>query len=309
MVTTFGLGLKFYMANKFFLWLRAVRPFAYPASVIPALLGITLAWHNGAAIRIDLAIITVLGAIAIHTATNLLQDYFDYKNGLDRPGTLGGSGVLVEGLLSPRAIFVAALLFFLFSAILAIPLIVHAGPPLIIIIGLGLIAGAGYAVPRMGFKYLALGDVAVFFAFGIGITLGSYVVQAREISWQAILCAVPFGLLVVGILHANNMRDMKDDDVAGVRTLAVILGMRGSRIYYTSLIFGAYAVVVIGALLNMLPFGVLFSILTLPLALKLVKNVWRADLNDTMAHADARTAKLSLMFGLAMIAGTVIMFL
>ena len=292
---------------KIKLWWRAFRPISYPASVVPALLGIVLAWQAGFPIRIDLAIVTVSGALAIHTATNLLQDYFDFENGVDRPGTLGGSGVLVEGRIRPREIFFAAVLFFAISAAAAVPLILHAGMPLVVLIAAGFVAGAGYAVPNFGFKYRALGDVAVFFAFGIGITLGSYIVQARSVSWTVVICAASFGLLVDGILHANNMRDMEDDLRIGVRTLSAILGERGSRVFFLCIIAGAYAVTLVSAAVGVIHIGALLSLVTLPLAIGLMRDVWRTTSasREVLALAVGRTAMLSLVFGITMMMGIV----
>ncbi|MFA5811078.1 MAG: 1,4-dihydroxy-2-naphthoate octaprenyltransferase [bacterium] len=289
------------------LWWRALRPISFPASAVPALLGVALAWQAGVAIRVDLAVMTLFGAVAVHAAVNLLQDYFDFKNGIDRAGTLGGSGVLVEGSLTPRDILVASIYFFAISAVAALPLVARAGMPLILIIAGGFVAGAGYAVPGKGFKYRALGDAAVFLAFGIGITLGSYFIQARSISWSAVLCAFSFGLLVDGILHANNMRDAEDDLKVGLRTLVSIIGTKGSRIFFASLIAGAYVIPLVAVAARALPPGVLLTLITLPLAIPLLRDVWRAQPSDrpVMALAVDRTAKLSLAFGIAMMAGVV----
>ena len=289
------------------LWWRAVRPFAYPASVVPALLGMVLAWSGGAAIRIDLALAILLGALAAHTGANLMNDYIDFRRGVDRPGTLGGSGVLVEGLLPPRAILVASIIFFAIAFAIALPLCIRVGLPLILLVIAGFVAGAGYVLPPFSLKYRALGDMTVFFAFGMGITLGSYMVLSLEFSWVPVLSAVPIGLLVAAILHANNMRDIADDRAISVKTLAGLLGLGRSRIVYAAIVFGSYALVVLLSLTRIVNPGALAAILTLPIAWRLVARVWRASLpaHDVLDYAVEQTAKLDLFFGLAMMAGIV----
>ena len=289
------------------LWWRAVRPFAYPASVVPALLGMVLAWSGGAAIRIDLALAILLGALAAHTGANLMNDYIDFRRGVDRPGTLGGSGVLVEGLLPPRAILVASIIFFAIAFAIALPLCIRVGLPLILLVIAGFVAGAGYVLPPFSLKYRALGDMTVFFAFGMGITLGSYMVLSLEFSWVPVLSAVPIGLLVAAILHANNMRDIADDRAISVKTLAGLLGLGRSRIVYAAIVFGSYVSVIVFSLVGVINQGALAAVVTLPIAWSLVVRVWRAPLpaHDVLDYAVEQTAKLDLFFGLAMMAGIV----
>lgn len=288
-------------------WLRALRPESFPVSVVPALLGVAIAWEEGYRIDPVLAALTLVGAIAIHAATNLLQDYFDFKNGLDREGTLGGSGVLVNGLRSPRSILIASIVFFFLSAVLAGYLIHMRGMTLAWIVGAGLVLGAGYAVPRYGLKYNLLGDVGVFAAFGIGITVGAYFVQTGSLSWYPIVYAVPFGLIVLALLHANNMRDADDDCEVGLKNPAYRMGVRFSRAFYAFLILGAYALLVGAVLLGLISRGALIVLLTFPLGLGLVSTALKAGTDDkaVLGPLVVRTALLALAFGMAMVIGIV----
>ncbi len=286
-------------------WLLALRIESFPVSVIPAILGTATAWQEGYRIDMRLALLTVFGALAVHIATNLLQDYFDFKSGLDRAGTMGGSGVLVSGDLAPRSVLIASSAFFAASAAVAGYMIYACGPALAWIVAAGLVLGAGYALPRYGLKYIHLGDVGVFLAFGVGITAGSYFVQTGRLSWYPLCYAVPFGLLVVALLHSNNMRDARDDFEAGLRNTACMMGPRVSRAFYALLIGGAYASVVVFVLLGAVPRGAVVVLVTLPWALKLVgRSVW-SDPSDSsiMGTQVAYTALLSLVFGSALVLG------
>jgi 1,4-dihydroxy-2-naphthoate octaprenyltransferase len=111
----------------------------------------------------------------------------------------------------------------------------------------------------------------------------------------------------VSILHANNMRDLSDDEAAGLRSTAVRLGMEGSRIYFASLIAGAYAVVVAASIADVFCRGALAVLVTLPMAWKLVRDLWRSPVGwqAVVAHTVERTAKLSLLFGGMLLAGII----
>jgi len=290
------------------IWWTAVRPFSFPVSIVPAAMGVALAWTQGYAIDAGLAVLTFLGAVAAHAGANLLQDYFDYTGGIDKPGTQGGSGILVSGLLNPRAVFMGAIVAFATAALIAVPLLLHAGATLVWIVVAGFVLGAGYAVPRIGFKYRMLGDVAVFLAFGVGITLGSFVIQTGTLAVAPLACAIPFGFLVVAILHANNMRDAKDDLEAGVCTLAAALGARASRGLYAVVVLAAFAVPVAYVQMKFLNAGALFIVATVPSACKLILDVWCSAYDDraVLTRAVEGTAKLSLIYGISMIMGMVI---
>ena len=296
--------MKFRLA----LWWRAIRPFAYPASIIPAFLGIALAWAGGYEINHYFAIITIIGAVAVHTASNLLSDYFDFKKGIDRSGTYGGSGVLVENLLQPRDILFASLLFYFISACVALFLIYFVGIKLIWIILVGLIAGVFYSMPPFGFKYGAIGELVVMIAFGVGITLGSYFVQTGQYSMIPVWHSIPFGLLVAAILNANNLRDLEDDVEVDVKTLAVMVGLNRARFVYGGFVFMAYALVIFFVAHGEMLTGSLACLLSLPLAANLVFNVWKAPYvsKEELNISVERTAQLSLAFGITMILGIAI---
>jgi len=277
-------------------------------SVVPALLGVAVAWQGGYRIEPLLALLTLAGAVAIHAATNLLQDYFDFKSGLDRENTLGGSGVLVSGALSPRAVLMASLIIYAVSAAVAGYLVYICGIALAWIVAAGFALGTAYAVPKYGLKYNLLGDVGVFAAFGIGITLGSYFIQTGSLDAYPLYYAVPFGMLVVALLHANNMRDATDDFEAGLSNPAYRMGPGVSRAFYAFLIFGPYAAISATVLIGAIPRGAMAVWLTFPLALKLVGNSLKAGFDDKTVQGRqvALTALLSLSFGVMLIIGIVV---
>lgn len=294
--------------NSFRLWWRAVRPFSFPASMVPAFLGMVLAWSEGNMFKHWLAFLTLVGVVTAHTGANLMSDYFDFRRGIDREGTLGGSGVLVEGLLSPKSILIASLFSFLVAGIVAHLIMLDAGFKVVWLVMGGLVAGVFYSLPPFGFKYGAMGEFVVFLAFGVGITVGSYVVQTGCYSWNPVWYSLPFGLLVSAILHANNIRDMESDVEAGVRTLAGMVGINRARFIYGAMVFFAYSLLIFFVLHGEMVPGSLAVLITLPLAWNLVFKVWRVPFisAEELSNVDAKTAQLGLAFGASMIIGIII---
>uniref|UniRef100_UPI00404B9696 prenyltransferase n=1 Tax=Candidatus Saccharicenans sp. TaxID=2819258 RepID=UPI00404B9696 len=291
-------------------WLIAARPWALPASTIPVLFGSSLAATVGWVwLDIGLLLLSLLAMAVLHTAANMLSDVVDWKRGLDREPT-PVSGAIVRGWLSCGQVLRGSIVLFGLGSALGLVLVWVRGI-LILKIGLaGIILGAAY--PWL--KALALGDLVVFVNFGLLGSLGAWAVQTGQFSWLPVMWAVPQGMLVVAILHANNWRDSITDREKKVITLASLLGDRGSLLYYLKLIFGAPLLLVAFALVPRLfrldflslPLPMLLILLALPEGLKLRKKALarhRPEGQLDFITLDGATARYNLIFGLLSVAG------
>src|SRR5436853_79857 len=86
------------------LWGVAVRAYSFPASIVPVALGTAYAWYKTGHFSLLLLLLTIVAGVIYHVAVNLLNDYYDYKKGVDRPGTFGGSGVLTAGTMTAKQV-------------------------------------------------------------------------------------------------------------------------------------------------------------------------------------------------------------
>ncbi len=220
-------------------WLVACRPWSWPASTMPVVFGTSLAVVFGGVrlepLRFLLALATM---VVLHSAANMLSDVFDFRRGLDRDVT-PVSGAVVRGWLSPAAATRGAMALFAVGTAIGIVLAAITGWTLLVIGGIGIAVGASYTL----LKYRALGDLAVFLNFGILGALGAWVVQTKSFSWVPVVWTVPMSMLVIGILHANNWRDAISDTERKVKTVASLLGDKGSKAYYGFLLFGSMAII------------------------------------------------------------------
>src|SRR3954469_3286893 len=230
------------MMSAAVLW-RATRAYSLPASVVPVLLGTALAARGycelgGGHFDAKTFVAVLIGAVLAHIAANVTNDYFDFIKGVDtRPEH--GSGVLTRREITPPQAAVYALLVFAAAAFCGL-LLLHRHAAVVAPLA---VIGLGCAVlyPALLKKY-GLGDLLIIVAFGFGLTLGAYGVQADNIGahqWLLVaLYSIPICLLVDAILHANNLRDAADDRVANVRTLATMLGRKLGERLQLALLFG-----------------------------------------------------------------------
>ena len=255
------------------LW-RATRAYSLPASVVPVVLGTVLAARGDGTASGEgqfdpgTFALALVGAVLAHFGANVLNDYFDFIKGVDtRPEH--GSGVLTGGFMTAAQALNFAVLLLGGAGLCGLLLLrVHRD----VVFPLGLL-GLGCAVLYPAFlKKYGFGDLLIVLAFGLGLTLGAYGVQARSNSvrsWLLIaLYSLPVCLLVDAILHANNLRDAPDDRAANVRTLATFLPKRAGEAWQLFLLFAPLLFVGVGVLTRLLPLWSLVTFLSLPLLIR-----------------------------------------
>lgn len=289
-------------------WMVATRPFSLPASTMPVLFGTVLAVTIGGA---ELSwvgfVLSFFGMASMHLGANLMNDAFDFDKGIDQRVNPVSGGV-VRGWMSSRESLVAGLLLMGVGTAMGAVLIYSVGWPLLIIGLVGLAIGVFYTWGPLPLKYNGLGDLAVFLDFGVLGALGSWTVQTGEVSWVPAVWAIPMSLLVIGILHANNWRDIPTDEAQGATTIANLLGDRASQGYYAFLLFGPFAVIalIIGLSWGLglgprMPLTFAITLLSLPLAIGLMRKAaarHSAENPLDFLAMDGATAQYNLAFGL-----------
>ena len=286
-------------------WWRAVRPFAFSASVTPVIVGSAAAYYAGAFHGV-LFLITLLAAMSIHAATNLANDYYDHVRGVDAGQPIGPGGAIQQGHLSPRTVIRGAVALFALGGLLGLWLIAVRGWPVILIGVLSVLAGYAYTGGPVPLGYVGLGDVVVFAFMGLVAVGGTYFVHTGTVAATAVWAALPIAALVDGILVVNNLRDLDNDRAKGKRTLATFMGPGATHIHYLALLVFAYAAVIAGVVVGALPALTLLVLVTLPAA----RGAWevvqreKAPLPLTLGGIRA-TAQLHMRLGLLLSAGLV----
>ena len=283
----------------------AARPRTLPAAVAPVLVGTALAWSEGSLDWLAFAA-ALLGALFIQVGTNLSNDYSDARRGADTEERLGPVRVTAGGLVPPRQVLIATYASFGLAVLFGIYLIAVAGPVLLLIGAASILAGVLYTGGPRPYGYEGLGEVFVFTFFGLVAVTGSYYVQRLSLEWEAFALAVPVGLLASAILVVNNVRDLDTDRQAGKRTLAVRLGRERTRHLFTAMIVLAYVTALVPWIFGSLGPWVLLILLTLPIAVPLVRTVSTHSDGPTLNEALARTGMLEFAFCVLLSAGVLI---
>jgi 1,4-dihydroxy-2-naphthoate octaprenyltransferase len=314
------------------LWGVAVRAYSFPASIVPIVLGSAYAWYKNddPSWRFNwvLLLLTLVAGVLYHVAVNLINDYYDFQKGVDRPGTFGGSGVLVAGTMTPRQVANGAYLCIVIGTLIGLFFVwrlstLGGGPyqvgwPILLIGIIGLLGVLWYTSNSGSAKYNALGNPLVFLMFGPGYVLGTYVIQAQPVSagelWHPLLISIPIGFLVAAILHANDTRDIADDREAGIKTIAILQGKDRARAFYSFELFAPYVLVslyVVGSMFTpedrILPLTGFLPLLTLPLAMQLHKlfATVRDERSEALMPSVENTAKLHMAFGMLLSIGVI----
>jgi len=295
------------------------------ATIIPVVLGGVIAWQSSAGklFHWDLFLLTILGASLIHIATNMLNDYFDYKSGNDlmvkhQNPFAGGGRILTAGLISPSKHLAVSLSSLVIGCMIGFYLVFAQGLPMLFWLGLvGVISAYFYVGPPLKLAYRGVGEIIVGLNFGPIMTLGSYYVQTGSWSVAALtepfLASLPIGLLIAAVLWINEFPDVDADRAVGKKTLVLRLGYLRSVSVFIIMLAASYFLVISYSLLRVFDslqitsYTTLIVLLSLPLGIKAVR-VLRASYQDPHAiiPANAGTIMLHLSFGLLAIVGFVI---
>ena len=285
----------------------AARPRTLPAAIAPVLVGTAAAvYEAGELPRLGAFVGALVGSIFIQIGTNLANDYSDAKRGADTVDRLGPVRVTASGLVAPRSVLVATWLAFGVAIAAGAYLASVAGPVILVVGIVSILAGVLYTGGPRPYGYAGLGELFVFLFFGLVAVNGSYYVQLEELALLPLGLSVSVGCLATAILVVNNVRDIETDRRAQKLTLAVRIGREGARKLYVGLIAAAYLVLLATLAAEGGPWLAaigLASIALVPVAARPV--LTRTD-GPSLNGALAKTGALLGLFGIAVSAGLVL---
>ena len=250
----------------------------FQAVIVPSLLGTAIAWYRTGKFYWQYFLLATLAVVFINAGTNLTNDYFDHQSRSDdinREATpfSGGSRVIQENLISPGRIYRTSLIFFGLAALIGLYLTFARGLLVLVIGILGVLSGYFYTASPIRIGYRGWGELVVGLNCGPLVVAGAYYVQAQTSSLEALFISIPVGLLIAAVLYINEFPDHACDKVAGKNTLIVIMGRERARKGFYSLLLGTYLFIILGTILRIVPWTVIVSLLTFPLAWKAMKIV------------------------------------
>ena len=280
-------------------WIMASRAPFFVAVIIPSLVGGAIAYHHGI-FDPFLLFIVILGVALANGGTNFINDYFDFKSGADvenknRTQFSGGSPYLPENVLNPKKVLYAGLLCFAVSLLIVAYLTVKAGYLVLVLAAVGGFIGYFYTAPPFKFGYRGIGEIVT--GIGIGLIVpGCYYVMAGAITIEAVIAAIPIGILAAMILYVNEIPDYSADKGAGKRHLIVMLGKEKAVEFMPLIFLLVYLSIIFGVVFKIMPVWTLIALLTVPIALNVVK-IAKNNYNNTKGYIPAMAGTIKIYAG------------
>jgi 1,4-dihydroxy-2-naphthoate octaprenyltransferase len=249
-------------------WFRVIRVRFLLASVIAVSVGLALNWWQNSSLDVFDALLTFAGVMALHASVDLLNDFSDFKRGIDTKTTRtkmsGGTGVLPEGLLKPSSVYRAGIAFLIIGTMIGGYFVITDGITIAIILGFAILSIYFYST-----KIVDSGLGEFFVAVkGSMIVIGTFFIQSGQISIESILAGIVVGSLSSLVLFIASFPDHDADKSKGRKTLVIAVGKkRGSKLFWIFPLV-SYLAIMIGVATNLFPVLSLISFLAIPLMLK-----------------------------------------
>ncbi|MCH7560711.1 MAG: prenyltransferase [Thaumarchaeota archaeon] len=249
-------------------WFRVIRVRFLLASVIAVSVGLALNWKQNSSIDPLDAILTFAGVLALHASVDLLNDFWDFKRGIDtktnRTKMSGGTGVLPEGLLKPSSVYRAGIGFLIIGAVLGSYFVITDGITIGIILGFAILSIYFYSTKIVN---SGLGEFFVAVK-GSMIVIGAYFIQSGQITIESILAGIVVGVLSSLVLFITSFPDHDADKSQGRKTLVIVVGKEKAAKLFWIFPLVSYFIIIIGISANLFPILSLITFLSMPLMIK-----------------------------------------
>ena len=249
-------------------WLRVIRVRFLLASVIAVSVGLAINWRQNSIVDPLAAVLTFAGVISLHASVDLLNDYWDYKRGIDtmtkRTKMSGGTGVLPEGLLKPSSVYRAGIGFLILGSVIGFYFVLTDGIIIAAILGFAILSIYFYST-----KIVDSGLAEFFVAVkGTMIVLGTYFIQSNQITLESILGGIVVGVLSSLVLFIASFPDHDADKSKGRKTLVIAVGKKNAASLFWIFPAISYSVIMLGISIGVFPLLSLITLFSIPLLVK-----------------------------------------
>lgn len=283
-------------------WWQLLRPHTLTASFVPVLIGTALALPL-TDIHFPLFTAMLLSSVLIQSATNMFNEYYDYKRGLDTAESVGIGGAIVRYGIAPKTVMAIAVTFCAVAMLLGVYICMESSWWLAALGSICIAAGYLYTGGPWPIAYTPFGEMVSGLFMGVIIIQIAFFIQTGTVTLPSLLVSIPTAVLVGAILMANNIRDREGDQRNGRRTLAILLGHNRAVRFLTGMFITAYLWVLLLMLAGMAPMWLLLVFLSLPKAYQAAKSFQGKHKNTEMVFAMKATAQLNTIFGFLLALG------
>ncbi|HGH0842316.1 TPA: 1,4-dihydroxy-2-naphthoate polyprenyltransferase [Staphylococcus pseudintermedius] len=294
---------QFEKHSTFHKYWQLMRPHTLTASVVPVLVGTATAklflLGSEDHLHFGLFLAMLFACLLIQAATNMFNEYYDFKKGLDDHESVGIGGAIVRNGMTPQHVLKLAIIFYIIAAILGLYLAIQSSFWLIPVGLLCMATGYLYTGGPFPISWTPFGELFSGVFMGMIIIVIAFYIQTGHLQNYAFWISIPI-VITIGLINmSNNIRDRVKDSQSGRRTLPILLGKRGSLIFLATFYAIAYLFVIYTALFK--DGGSLFYLLVLlsfPLPVKVYRRFQKNDTPQSMMPAMAASGKTNTLFGL-----------
>ncbi|MDQ0231102.1 1,4-dihydroxy-2-naphthoate polyprenyltransferase [Metabacillus malikii] len=283
-------------------WWMLLRPHTLSAAFIPVTIGSVLALHEGS-LKVSLFLAMLVASILIQAATNMFNEYFDYKRGLDNEHSVGIGGAIVRNGIKAKTVLNLAFSFLGIATAIGIYICMMTTWWIAVIGLVCMSAGYLYTGGPYPIAYTPFGEIVSGFFMGTVIILLAYYIQTETITTSIVIISIPIAILVGAILTSNNIRDLDGDKENGRKTLAILLGRKNSIRFLAAMFIASYLIIIILVLLGQTTPWALIVLLSIPKAASAVKKFIGKSLPIEMMPAMKATAQTNVQFGFLLAIG------
>ena len=288
-------------------WFRVIRVRFLLASVIAVSAALSLNWWLNSSIDIFDAVLTFAGVLALHASVDLLNDFWDFKRGIDtitkRTKMSGGTGVLPEGLLEPSTVYRAGILFLIIGSLIGTYFVFTDGITIAVILGFAILSIYFYST-----KIVDSGLGEFFVAVkGSMIVIGAFFIQSGQITMESILAGIVVGVLSSMVLFIVSFPDHDADKSKGRKSLVISVGKRKAAKLFWIFPIISYSAILGGVSVGLFPEFSLISFLSIPLMIKSGRGLQKNyDSVDDLVPFMSSTLMFSRLTGILFVAGFLI---
>lgn len=261
------------------LWFRAIRIKFILASIIAVSNGVAISYWKTGTIDPGYVLLTYFGIMCLHISVDLLNDYSDFKRGIDtntkRTRYSGGTGVIPEKLINPKVIYFVGVVFLILGGLIGLYFVTVKGIVILILLSFAIISIYFYSTNIVN---AGLGELFVAVK-GCMIVMGSYYIQSNIIDLTSVFVGIIVGLLSSVVLLVTSFPDYDADKKGGRRTLVILSGKENSVKIFTAFIMVTYGMIIGGAIFNIIPLFSTIGLLSIPFAAQAINKLRR--FNDT----------------------------
>lgn len=292
----------------FRVWWQLTRPHTLTAAFVPVLLGTALA-IEGNDIHLGLFTAMLLACLLIQAATNMFNEYYDFKRGLDTAESVGIGGAIVRDGIQPKTVLLLALALYAVSMLLGVYICMNSSWWLAVIGLVSMSMGYLYTGGPLPIAYTPFGELFAGFFMGCLIILISFFIQTGTVTSTAILISIPISILVGAILLSNNIRDLDGDKEFGRKTLAILLGRTNAIRLLAGMFIVSYLWVFILIAMEITSPWLAIIVLSTSKPLKAVTGFLKNSVPLKMAPAMIATAQTNTIFGFLLSIGLFLAYL